>query len=106
MRYLGYLYDNTQQKWLKELLRSELVARCAKQSLSEDLQEYSFVSRESFNSTQSNPIGSHERLQAKRVISFLNVLFGHSSSTDRLWEKMDSYCEIHFKCFLLSRKVD
>jgi len=40
-----------------------------------------------------------QEIEHRRVISFLNVLFGMSESTMELWKRVNSYCKNHFGVF-------
>jgi hypothetical protein len=91
IRYLGLLYDNAKEQWLKGLLLSEIVARAAKYFLRYDLQD------SALNLGATNSEAARE-YQVGQVMGWLNRLFGIGPESDSLWRQIFRQAQTSFKC--------
>lgn len=69
MRYLGYLLEKANVNWVKEIIMSEICARCGKNFLNFDMQDCLL----NLSETNSEAVSS---FQVKQVINFLNKMLG------------------------------
>jgi len=86
MRYLGEAYEKTDQVYLKEILKREIIARTCKRMLNTHLQDFMVTAQN----------------QDEIAIDFLNLLFGFGQDTESFWtdllpEEIQTYYLINLK---------
>lgn len=91
IRYLGMLYDNAKEQWLKSILLAEIVARAAKYFLRYDLQDSSL-------NLAATSIEAARDYQEGQVLGWLNRLFGIGPDSDSLWRQIFRQAQTSFKC--------
>ena len=91
LRQLGAVLKACHYDWLRRILRSEMAARSVKGFFRFDMQ---YCVRQQQDRIEKREVQTHR--EKERVISFLNLLFGNSESTSRLWRNINVYSEGHF----------
>jgi hypothetical protein len=91
MRYLGLVYDNSKETWLKGILLAEIVARAAKYFLRYDLQDSSI-------NLAATSIEHANDYQINQVIAWLNRIVGIGPESDSLWRQIFRQAQTSFKC--------
>ncbi len=92
IRHMGSLYKKCTQEWLKNIFQAEMAARCLKNFFRYDIQ--ACVLTQLDRPTKNERV---EEIMVKRVISFLNVIFGNTESSFRLWRNLNQTARQTFK---------
>ena len=85
MRYLGVIYKKVKLTWLKRILQAEIAARCLKNYFRLDMQSSILQTYD-----QTNRKERQEERERHKVVSFLNIVFGNTEPTFRLWRNLNS----------------
>ena len=91
IRYLGIVFDNAKETWLKGILLAEIVARSAKYFLRYDLQD------STINLGASSLEDAFE-YQVNQVLGWLNRIFGIGNESESLWRQIFRQAQTYFKC--------
>ena len=89
IRNLGYIYENTKQIYMKELIFREIVARTCKNILNNHVQSSKNIEQ----SSKTEEI----------AIDFLNLLFGFGQETDVFW--LEIFPKEAYSCFHIYLKI-
>jgi len=99
MRYLGLVLEKSRETWLRSIIMSEVVARCAKKFLQFDLQNCII------NLNESKTENTQKYLN-KVVISLLNKLLGLSLESDQFWNQLSRQSQEDYQCFIDKREIN
>lgn len=92
MRHVGLIYKKVKQNWLKNLIKADIIARTMKNYFRFDLQNLTQKVVENDMKKERQ-----QEREANRVISFLNVIFGNTEPTFRIWRNLNSYAQEMFQ---------
>lgn len=92
MRHIGLIYKKVKQNWLRNIIKADIIARTMKNYFRFDLQNLT----QKVVSNDMKKERQQER-EANRVISFLNIIFGNTEATFRIWRNLNSYAQEMFQ---------
>lgn len=91
VRHLGLIYQRARVGWFRKILKAEIISRSLKSLFKFDIQNCMMTQVEMGSSREKI-----QEIERKRVISFLNVIFGNTESTTGIWRRINAISQAKF----------
>lgn len=101
MRHLGVMYQRARLNWFKKIVQAEIIARAMKNLFRRDIQNCVMIQSERNRSKERQ-----EDYEKRRVVSFLNVIFGNSQDTALVWKRINRVCQDRFGVAVEERDIN
>jgi hypothetical protein len=84
LSHLGVMHQRVRLNWFRRVIQAEIIARALKNLFRRDIQNCVMVQGDRNKSRERQ-----EDTEKRRVISFLNVVFGNTQDTAQLWKRIN-----------------
>lgn len=91
IRHLGAMCQRVRLRWFRRVIQAEIIARAIKNLFRRDIQNCVMIQSERKQSKERQ--NDYEK---RRVVSFLNVVFGNTSDTAGLWKRINKIAQTRF----------